>query len=323
VGKDSYYLKHDTNAAHDPKVESMLLRWGMAGYGRYWRLIEILREQSDSRIPRGKWGLSTLAKVWGCTDQDADEYLESLISTFELVKCDGESVWSERLCRDMAAMNRRRDEAKRSADVRWNRERIQNTSERNANAQENDANAMRTQSNSMLEEKRREEQLNEEQSSKEHGASPPAAAPFVSLLKNSLASAGILISQGDFDACASKLIASSADCQECVDFAVALALKGRQPSTWFVKGLLAWDYVGKWRAGKGAVASKAKQQPPPPTLDAMRAERESASPEEETAAAVKAAQWKRDHHMGLTAEEAKLLAPEDTFEDDPLPGVPT
>ena len=150
MAKDMYYLKHDSNAAHDPKVESMLLRFGMEGYGRFWRLAEILREQADYHMPRKKWGLTTLAKIWGCQEGEADEYLEALISTFELIKCDGEVIWSDRICRDMIRLNKIREEAKRSADMRWQSKRIKTDSERNANASGNDSKAMRTDPKVML-----------------------------------------------------------------------------------------------------------------------------------------------------------------------------
>ena len=47
MSKDAYYFPHDSNARHDPKIVAMTAVYGMAGYGYYWAIIEILREQKD------------------------------------------------------------------------------------------------------------------------------------------------------------------------------------------------------------------------------------------------------------------------------------
>lgn len=246
MAKDTYYLKHDSNAAHDPKIESMLLRFGMAGYGRFWSLAELLREQSDGKMPRKKWGLSTLAKIWGCSEVDADEYLEALISTFELIRCDGEMIWSDRVCRDMEHVNKKREEARRSIGIRWENERIKRENERSAKVQKDDTSEIRTQSNSILGEHSIGEDSIGEQSSVV-SAPPAAAASFSECLKKTLADNAILISHVDFDSCLTQLIVSSSDSPAFLDYAIPKALKAKQPGAWFVKGILEWDWIGKFK----------------------------------------------------------------------------
>lgn len=43
--KDAYYFQHDANARHDPKLLMLVKECGMSGIGRWWCLVEILREQ--------------------------------------------------------------------------------------------------------------------------------------------------------------------------------------------------------------------------------------------------------------------------------------
>ena len=129
--KDSYYLKHDTNASHDPKMEAMIQRYKMAGYGRFWRLAEVLREQADGRMRRDKWCLATLAQCWKCNEKQADEFLSALINDYELIVSDKQYIWSERIKRDMAVLEKRRQEARHASAMRWH-------SERNADAMPGD-----------------------------------------------------------------------------------------------------------------------------------------------------------------------------------------
>ena len=47
MSKDAYYFTHDSNAKYDPKCALLIDQLGMEGYGIYWMLIEVLRDQPD------------------------------------------------------------------------------------------------------------------------------------------------------------------------------------------------------------------------------------------------------------------------------------
>ena len=49
--KDAYYFSHDSNAKDDPKCVLLIEQLGLEGYGIYWVLVEILREQDEYRYP--------------------------------------------------------------------------------------------------------------------------------------------------------------------------------------------------------------------------------------------------------------------------------
>jgi len=426
VAKDTYYLKHDSNAAHDPKMVAMLMRYKMEGYGRFWRLVEILREQMDGRIPRRKWGLVTLSQVWGCSEQEADEYIEALVSTYELIKSDGEFIWSNRVARDMEILNARRrsraDAGEKGATAKWgvrpNEDGAEKRSERLAVAREkgrhtdeewqemlsffshcvqcgstekivkdhiipiyqggSDAianlqplcahcnsskgpgvfdhrpgfchkNALQMPGKWLEMPGKwlempgkwlempgkclpiRAEQSRAEETRLEQSSSSPPPASFPTLLKTRLEAAGVTLTAADLDACASKLIATSADSEAFLDFAIRKCAKAQQKNAWFVKGCLEWDWIAKWRSNGDMSKEKqeTRKQPAPPSLDELKAGREGATPEEEHAAAVKAAEFKRSHGMVMLPGDRKLLGiPEpvpkdlDDFEDDLLPAFP-
>lgn len=43
--KNTIYFTHDSNARRDPKILALIADYGYEGYGRFWALIEFLREQ--------------------------------------------------------------------------------------------------------------------------------------------------------------------------------------------------------------------------------------------------------------------------------------
>jgi len=53
MDKDAYYFPHFSNARHDRKIKRMVKELGIEGYGIYFMLLEVLREQQDMRYPIG------------------------------------------------------------------------------------------------------------------------------------------------------------------------------------------------------------------------------------------------------------------------------
>ena len=47
MSKDAYYFSHDSNARNDQRLMKVRMQYGMEGYGVYFGIIEILREQKD------------------------------------------------------------------------------------------------------------------------------------------------------------------------------------------------------------------------------------------------------------------------------------
>jgi len=49
--KDAYYFSHDSNARNDPKVIKLRLSLGWEGYGMYWALLEICKDNNTGDHP--------------------------------------------------------------------------------------------------------------------------------------------------------------------------------------------------------------------------------------------------------------------------------
>jgi len=49
--KDAYYFPHFSNARHDRKLKRVIKEFGIEGYGIYFMLLEVLRDQPEMKYP--------------------------------------------------------------------------------------------------------------------------------------------------------------------------------------------------------------------------------------------------------------------------------
>lgn len=135
MGKDAYYFSHDSNARNDQKMLQLRAVYGAEGYGWFWILIEMMRDANAYRLHYdGRYSFTAIAKELGCTDDEAKKFVDDCIDEFSLfTKIDG-SFYSESLLRRMGQVEARREKARESAKVRWERNAnaLQTQSERNA-----------------------------------------------------------------------------------------------------------------------------------------------------------------------------------------------
>jgi len=125
--KDAYYFSHDSNARHDPKLSAVRAKYGWTGYGLYWSIIEVLRDQDNYGYPNGL--LYGLALAIGfdhnspeCEGFTFDDFVKDLIS-FGLLKIENDVLFSSSLIQRMEALSAYREKlsesGKRGAEVRW------------------------------------------------------------------------------------------------------------------------------------------------------------------------------------------------------------
>ena len=123
--KEAYYFSHDSNAKDDPKILQLRMEMGWEGYGLFWAIIEMLRNESDFRMRTHYKGIAFAL-------QTHEDSIKKLINEFDLFKLDEQYFWSESLLKRMELKEERSEKARESAKKRWNRDI--------------DANAMRTHS---------------------------------------------------------------------------------------------------------------------------------------------------------------------------------
>jgi len=122
--KDAYYFSHDSNARHDMKIKEMRCVYGGEGYGWYWMLVEIMREQSDYKLKYdGQYSAQIYADELGTTPEKAKRFIDDCINEFGLFTGDGKHFWSESFLRRMEKVDNVRerliDAGKKGAEIRW------------------------------------------------------------------------------------------------------------------------------------------------------------------------------------------------------------
>ncbi len=80
--KDSYYFPHFCNARHDRKIKRVTKELGVEGYGIYFMLLEVLREQTDFTYPLSEVDL--LADEFGTSEPK----VKAVISNYGLFEVD-------------------------------------------------------------------------------------------------------------------------------------------------------------------------------------------------------------------------------------------
>lgn len=114
--KDAYYFSHDSNAHTDPKIIKLLHAHSWHGYGIYWALIELLRNESDYKL---ETDYDTHAFALR-TDSDS---IKRIVEDYKLFVIEENFFWSASLLRRMEkreAVNKKRSD---SAKLRWDNTR--------------------------------------------------------------------------------------------------------------------------------------------------------------------------------------------------------
>ena len=86
--KDAYYFPHDSNATRDPKVMILMGEMGLEGYGIYWVLIELLRDQPGFLAP------IQIIKPLSISHNSSEEKFQTVVSRYGLFERDDDNFWS-------------------------------------------------------------------------------------------------------------------------------------------------------------------------------------------------------------------------------------
>ena len=116
--KDAYYFPHDSNAKDDPKCTLLIEQLGLEGYGIFWVLIEILREQPDYKYPLIL--LPSIARKYNTTLAK----INVVVNKFELFEIENDSFFlSKSLINRMAPLDARKralsEAGKRGNVTKW------------------------------------------------------------------------------------------------------------------------------------------------------------------------------------------------------------
>ena len=129
--KDAYYFPHFCNARHDRKVKRIHKDLGVEGYGIYFMILEVLREQTDFKYPyrdidllADEFGVS-LAKV------------EAIVNSYDLFEIDSNSdFFSPKLICYLQPYLEKSERARMAINKRWEKYNEQKQLEENNDTNE-------------------------------------------------------------------------------------------------------------------------------------------------------------------------------------------
>lgn len=126
--QESLWLKHDADASGDPKIVKLISVYNYAGYGRFWRIIEMLRMEQDNRIPLiGKYAYTGVADLLKMSTEDAEKFITDCVDEFDLFVIEDGYLFSNRVINDMLDVNAKRQQTRNaglaSAEARRNKQK--------------------------------------------------------------------------------------------------------------------------------------------------------------------------------------------------------
>jgi len=111
--KDAYYFPHFSNARNDSKLMRIRRIFGIEGYGIYFMLLEILRDQQNFKYPLE--GVEDLAFDWHI----GKEKILSIINDFGLFIIDENEFFSPKLIVYLSPYIEKSEKARASVNKRW------------------------------------------------------------------------------------------------------------------------------------------------------------------------------------------------------------
>ena len=105
----NYYFSHDYNTTNDPKVICLLGDHGGLGYAIFWRIIEILHQDSKHILPLESYIYSAMAKQMLTTPEKVKEIIADCLEKYKLFASDGKNIVSERVIRNIEYQEEKRE----------------------------------------------------------------------------------------------------------------------------------------------------------------------------------------------------------------------
>ena len=109
------WFKHDINAHEDIKIRKLKRMHGMAAYGVYWELVELMYSKGGT-LPESS--ILDEIMLMGIPEEDAEDMVDSFLD-LGLFRSDGETWTSDRVEEEFSAANSRRENMRALSNKRW------------------------------------------------------------------------------------------------------------------------------------------------------------------------------------------------------------
>ena len=107
MAKETYYFSHDSNAITDTKILNMRADYGLEGYGLFWAIIEMMRNEETYKLSLNKNTYRAIKTLTNSTI-DIEKFISDCINDYELFKSDDEKFYSNSLLERMREYERKK-----------------------------------------------------------------------------------------------------------------------------------------------------------------------------------------------------------------------
>jgi hypothetical protein len=116
MAKEAYYFSHDSNARNDPKIIKLRMKLGMSGYGIFWAIVEMLRDEDGYSMHKDYESIAFALN-------EQSQTIKSVIEDFELFDISSNKFCSNSLNQRMELMEAKSRNGKKAAKIRWDKEK--------------------------------------------------------------------------------------------------------------------------------------------------------------------------------------------------------
>lgn len=109
MAKETYYFSHDSNALTDTKILNMRADYGIEGYGLYWAIIEMMRNEEDFTLELDKNTYRAI-KILTNTTIDIEQFINNCIEDYKLFKKQDNRFYSNSLLKRMEEKQKKQSE---------------------------------------------------------------------------------------------------------------------------------------------------------------------------------------------------------------------
>lgn len=101
MAKETFYFSHDYNPTNDPKIVCLIGNYGGLGYGVFWRIIEMLHQENNNKLPLKEYIYEAIAKQMLTSAEQIKAIVDDCLIKYELFSADNDFFWSERVIRNI------------------------------------------------------------------------------------------------------------------------------------------------------------------------------------------------------------------------------
>ena len=100
--KETQWFSHEATTHTSAQMLAMMEKYKATGYGCWWILVEILRQQDDYRYDISKkYSLNSLTRAMQISKAKVEQFIADCIHEYDLLQSDGEYIWSDALIERM------------------------------------------------------------------------------------------------------------------------------------------------------------------------------------------------------------------------------